>query len=228
MQKTIKAIAFDAVGTLIQAVPSVAAAYQQAARNVGLEIDTETIRSRFYATFSTDNTRSDHQTNEAMERARWRQIVGFCLPELGSEKADTAFDELWEHFARPESWRLFDDVVSVIEMVQQRKIKMCVASNFDSRLRTVWAGLKGVEPLSDHLIISSEVGVRKPGAMFYKAVAKHLDEPVGNILFVGDDWTNDIKAPQELGFQTIYIDRKGHPSQQATIRSLDKLLQSLT
>lgn len=227
MQNSIKAIAFDAVGTLIQATPSVATAYQQAARNAGFEIDLTIIRKRFYEHFSVNGTSMDHQTNEANERARWREIVGLTLPELDRYKADMAFDELWDHFARPENWRLFDDVKNVIESIRQLNIKLCVASNFDSRLRTVWAGLNGVEQLSSHLLISSEVGFRKPGAQFYKAVAKYLKEPTKNILFVGDDLINDVKKPREFGFHALHIDRKSPPVPEESIQKLDELLQKL-
>ena len=44
-------------------------------------------------------------TDEATERRRWRMIVTGVLPEVA--EPDRAFDELWDHFGRP-------DVVAVL------------------------------------------------------------------------------------------------------------------
>ncbi|MFM7317498.1 MAG: HAD-IA family hydrolase [bacterium] len=227
MKYQVRAIAFDAVGTLIEANPSVATAYQKAASNAGVELDINTIKSRFYTTFSSDCSGADHRTDEQNERVRWRKIVGQCLPELTESKADIVFAELWEHFASPTNWRLFDDVAQLITNISELNLKMCVASNFDSRLRTVWAELKGVDVLSNHLVISSEAGVRKPGEEFYRVVANHLDEKPADILFVGDDWVNDFKIPGELGFQTIFLDRQGKSGQSTSIKNMNELLQML-
>ena len=224
MPEKIRAVAFDAVGTLIEAVPSVAEAYRWAGLKVGLDLPTEIIRQRFYQVFSADDTNGSNATNEPNERKRWRRIVGFCLPELGEKEANFAFDLLWEHFANPNHWRLFDDVAETVATLHESGLNLCVASNFDARLRGVWAGLIGVEMLSDRLIISSEVGERKPGKGFYEAVTRQLGVPVNEILFVGDDWVNDIATPASLGFQTALIDRKGRMARPGSLQSLAELV----
>jgi len=219
----IQAIAFDAVGTLIEPVPGVAEAYRQAALRVGLELPESLLRERFGQVFSADEISADHSTDEPNERRRWRKIVGHCLPELSEELANKAFDDLWDHFARPDNWRLFDDVAPTVRWLEGRGLRCCVASNFDSRLRQVWAGLSGVETLQPGLVISSEVGTRKPGQAFYRAVIDHLGCGPESILFLGDDWVNDVQVPAELGFETILLDRRGRMNKQNVIRHLGEL-----
>lgn len=226
MSSKIRAVAFDAVGTLIEPVPSVAEAYRQAALNVGLDLPSAVIRERFVKVFTADDTTQEHSTNELNEVHRWRKIVTACLPELDQASADQAFDQLWVHFAEPSSWRLFPDVVEVFDWLGQRSVKVCVASNFDARLRQVWGGLDGVSNRLDHLVISSEVGYRKPGKGFYEAVTRYLEEPPESVLFIGDDWINDVEVPAKFGFKTILLDRRSRSNKNNSFVSLQELTDS--
>ncbi len=92
-------IVFDAVGTLIRAVPSVAEAYLDAARHFGWDGDLSEIDQRFQGSFASLSGRQhDWQTNEALQRKRWRQLVGRVFHELPSSKVDGIFEQLWIHF----------------------------------------------------------------------------------------------------------------------------------
>ena len=99
----IRGIVFDAVGTLIKPVPSVAEAYTAAARRQGVVLDPEEVKARFQVHFQSDKVHAEQgvlSTDEATERRRWRMIVTGVLPEVA--EPDRAFDELWDHFGRPE------------------------------------------------------------------------------------------------------------------------------
>src|SRR5260370_37403193 len=104
----IAGIVLDAVGTLIKPVPSVAEAYTETAWRQGVRLNTEDVRTRFHQHFQSDEVRGDrgiYSTDEATEIWRWRRIVAKALPE--GPDPDLAFDELWQHFGRPESWLFF-------------------------------------------------------------------------------------------------------------------------
>ena len=138
----IAGIVLDAVGTLIKPVPSVAEAYAESARRQGVELEREVVRARFNLHFQCDEVRGDrgiHSTDEATEIWRWRRIVTKVLPEVADPAR--AFDELWDHFRRPESWLCFPDVAPALRAIHDAGIAVCVGSNFDSRLREVVTGL---------------------------------------------------------------------------------------
>ena len=184
----IEGIVFDAVGTLIKPDPSVAAAYTAAARRQGVELETDEVRARFHVHFQSDEVHAEQgvlSTDEATERRRWRQIVVRVLPELPDP--DLAFDELWDHFSSPASWRCFPDVAPALKALKQMGVSLCVGSNFDGRLRGVVLGLPELEPWLDSLVISSEVGYRKPHPEFFRAACDHLGLPPARVLCVGDD-----------------------------------------
>lgn len=227
----IDAVVFDAVGTLIEPFPSVAESYALAARRQGVAIDLAEVKSRFHKQFRDDEaveTGGLLVTDEATEQRRWRRIVGNVL--TGLPDPDRAFAELWQHFGQARAWRCFDDVEPALEVVVGSGRAVCVASNFDRRLRTVVAGLQALDGLVDSLVISSEVGFRKPHPAFYQAVCRHLAPPAARILWVGDDAENDVAGPSRAGLHAVLLDRQGDArgvSDRRRISSLSSLAARL-
>ena len=206
----IEGIVLDAVGTLIEPTPSVALAYTQAASRQGVVLDRDEVRRRFVRHFRDDEV-DDHRgplaTDEACERARWRRIVAGVLPEV--RDPDRAFAELWDHFGEPDAWRPFEDVVPAIERLMAVGVRVRVASNFDGRLRHVLRGLPGLGGLVEGLVISSEVGYRKPHPEFYRAACASLGLSPDRVLFAGDDPENDVNGPVRAGLRAVLIARDG-------------------
>jgi putative hydrolase of the HAD superfamily len=204
----IAGIVLDAVGTLIKPVPSVAEAYAEAARRQGVELNREEVRSRFNLHFQSDEVRGSrgiHSTDEATEIWRWRRIVTKVLPEV--PEPQRAFHELWDHFGRADSWRCFPDVVPALRALRQDGVAVCVGSNFDGRLRQVVRGLPELSETMDGLIISSEVGFRKPHPSFFQAVCEHLELAPHQVLCVGDDVENDVLGAMRAGLSGMLLDR---------------------
>jgi putative hydrolase of the HAD superfamily len=204
----IRGIVFDAVGTLIKPVPSVAEAYTAAAGRQGVVLDPEEVRARFHVHFQSDLVHAGQgvlSTDEATERRRWRMIVTGVLPEVA--EPDRAFEELWDHFSQPESWRCYPDVAPVLAALAAQGISVCVGSNFDSRLRGVVRGLSELRARAESLVISSEVGFRKPHPSFFEAACAQLGLPPTNVLCVGDDPETDVRGAIRAGLSGLLIDR---------------------
>jgi putative hydrolase of the HAD superfamily len=210
----IAGIVLDAVGTLIKPVPSVAEAYTEAARRQGVELNRDVVRMRFETSFRSDEVRGSqgvYSTDEATERRRWRRIVGEVLPEVPDPKR--AFNELWDHFGRPESWRCFPEVAPALRELHGAGIAVCVGSNFDARLRPVVLGLAELAGAVDNLVISSEVGYRKPHPLFYQAACDRLGLPASRVLCVGDDLETDVRGAVQAGLSALLLDRGDNPPQ---------------
>ena len=86
-----------------------------------------------------------------------------------------------------------------------RGYTLALASNYDRRLRRVVAGLGALAPVK-RLIISSEVGWRKPAAQFFAALSSAVALPPDQILYVGDDLTNDYDAARAAGLHAVLYD----------------------
>ena len=206
----VEGIILDAVGTLIEPSPSVAETYAAAAARQGIAVDVAEVKQRFRLHFRNDEV--DEQigpmaTDERIERRRWRRIVANVLPDLPD--LDRGFDELWEHFANPAAWRCFPDVGPTLASFRDAGFPALVASNFDGRLRKVAAGLPELAGFVETLMISSEVGVRKPHPAFYRAACHGLGLPPERVLCVGDDLENDVRGAERAGLRAILVDRDG-------------------
>ena len=118
------------------------------------------------------------------------------------------FDALFDIFAQPAVWTCDPDAYALFAKFHERGIRQALASNFDSRLRGVIASM----PLARYLesiIISSEIGWRKPAPEFFAHVADSLRLPTNSILFVGDDRVNDYEAALKAGMQAMLVGRNG-------------------
>ena len=225
MRDEIEGLILDAVGTLIEPSPSVALVYAEAAWRQGFDLDPAEVKRRFHRSFrddEVDEQRGPLATDEATEHRRWRRIVADVLPDLPDP--ERAFAELWYHFARPSSWRAFGDAGPAIAALRRAGLRLVIASNFDGRLRAVVAGLPELAGAGEGLVISSEVGVRKPHPDFYRAACARLGLPPDRVLCVGDDPENDVRGPERAGLRGLLVDRDGRrPADVASVPDLATL-----
>ncbi len=58
------------------------------------------------------------------------------------------------------------------------------------------------------MIISSEIGVRKPAARIFKEAAQRFDVNVSEILHVGDELESDFAGARAAGLDALLVDHK--------------------
>jgi putative hydrolase of the HAD superfamily len=224
---SIRAVFFDAVGTLIHPEPPAPTVYAQVGRRFGSRLPLEIIRDRFLAAFQHEEHAdrvNDYRTSEKREIERWRYIVSFVLDDVTDREA--CFEELFAHFARPSSWRCDTDAAGTLHELAARGYRLGLASNYDKRLRSVIAGLPALIPLGE-LVISSEVGWRKPAPAFFNAVMRAVAMPAEQILFVGDDLANDYKGARAAGIQAVHLDPRKLGTPDDGVARLNRLEQIL-
>ena len=224
-ERRFRCIALDAVGTLIYAEPSVAAAYVQIGQRFGSRLSAEDVRQRFAEAFRRADASGvarfgePGRTNEEHEHEFWRQVVQEVLPDVTDQAA--CFEELFEHFAKPESWRCFDDVAGTLPQLAQRGYRVLIASNFDARLNRVCDGLLELCEVRCR-VISSLVGYRKTHRGFYDCVVEAAECDRSEVLMVGDDLVNDVESARAAGIAAVHLRRDA--GEFATLRDLLELL----
>lgn len=223
-------VLFDAVGTLLRPEPAVAEAYAAAGHNFGSRLTRAEIKIRFGAVFAAEKNAdlrdNAGRTDEPLERERWRAIVGAVFDDVPAARHDALFTELWHHFARPTSWRTFDDVAPVLTRLTAVGHPLSIGSNFDGRLPAIAASL--VPEISpERVFVSSFLGFRKPAAEFFRACKQRLAEQgfaTDSITLVGDDIDEDFRGAQAAGWNAILLDRdERHPNESPRICSLSEL-----
>jgi len=213
----IQAVTFDVGGTLLAPWPSVGHVYAQVAANQGApNLEPELLNRRFATAW---RARKDFQHT----RAQWAALVDETFHGLlAPPPSQTFFPELYQRFAEPEAWRVFDDVVPALEALAARGLKLGVISNWDERLRPLLHAL-GLDRYLQVIVVSCEVGLSKPeGAVFQRAAAA-LSLPPANILHVGDSLEMDQRGARAAGFQAAWLRRAASKVKPGEVRSLSEL-----
>jgi putative hydrolase of the HAD superfamily len=217
-------VALDAVGTLINPDPPVSEAYHRIGRACGSRLELSEVHRRFREAWRRGTNGDRTTTSEEEERDFWRRLVDEVLDDVS--EPERCFDELFDHFARPESWRLFPDAADTLATLAGRGYRLAVASNFDGRLKGVCDGLPELPPVPV-VVISSLVGHRKPSREFFRALAVAIQCEPNEILMVGDTWASDVAAAREAGLHAVLIDRAATRSDADRVRRLSEVLDRL-
>ncbi|MGD9855694.1 MAG: HAD family hydrolase [Planctomycetaceae bacterium] len=197
-------IAFDAVGTLITADPPAADVYHRIGSRHGSQLRLEEVGCRFAESSGRRTSDDNLSSSESIEHDFWRAVVGDVLTDVRDAEACSA--ELHAWFAQPSAWRCFEDVEPALTTLAERGYRLAIASNFDGRLHPVCKGLPPLESVATR-VVSSEMGWRKPHAGFFQGLSSACGCRPGQILMVGDDIRNDVRAAEEAGLKAVWLDR---------------------
>lgn len=206
----IRAVVFDAVGTVIRPTVPVAELYRESlAAHCDVRLPAAQIAHTIQESLRARSQGDCLRTDEAIELEFWRQLVfGLC----GSHPArEACFADLYSRFADPAHWQCFDDVAACLDSVRSSGRQLAIASNFDRRLHPLLDGLSDVSAV-DRRFVSSEVGYRKPSEFFFRHVCQQLGHPSGDVLFVGDDPINDALGADQAGCPSAWVGRDGSRS----------------
>ena len=222
----IRAVFFDAGGTLFRPYPSVGEVYSEVAGRHGLRTDPAAVEKRFHEVWVARDglARPDARSCEKEERSWWHGLVREVFLGFGQlADFDTFFGELYDRFARPETWRLFPDTLPVVRELKKRGKTLGIISNWDSRLFGICEGL-GLRPHLDFILASAVVGTAKPHPRIFREALKQAGVKAGEALHVGDSLEDDVLGAQGAGIHAVFINRKGgRPSPAPAISGLQFL-----
>ena len=208
---TIRAVFFDAAGTLIKPARRVGESYAAIAANHGKQVTPADLSERFRKCFNGAPRlafpNAAPERIERMERDWWKQLVAEIFEPWGSfENFDEYFAELFAYFAQPGAWALYPEVLETLAALRQRGLTLAVISNFDSRLVGILDGL-GAAPWFDEIFVSSRVGFAKPDRQIFERTLKTFALKGDNALHIGDSETNDLHGARNAGLRALLVDR---------------------
>jgi putative hydrolase of the HAD superfamily len=207
----IKAISFDAVGTLFYLTQTVGNHYALVGSEVGLTLDARQLDCAFYMAWKQMPRRTaidGPRPND--DKDWWCELVNLVLDQVASSLSefdrDNFFEIAYEHFAEAGVWELYPEVVDVLENLRPR-FQLAVISNFDGRLRFI-LGHIGISKYFPHVFVSSEIGADKPDREIFRRALKLMNLKPSEVLHVGDDHERDWKAASEAGLSIFRLDRQ--------------------
>jgi putative hydrolase of the HAD superfamily len=206
----IKAILFDAAGTLFYLTKTVGDHYAYVSREIGLDLDAQQLDRAFHTAWQQMPRRpAIDGPRENDDKGWWHELVGRVFdqvaPSLSKLDRDNFFEIAYEHFAEAGVWKLYPEVLDALEQLRER-FQLAVISNFDGRLRLILQNL-GISKYFAHVFISSELGADKPDLEIFHRALKLMQLNANEVLHVGDDPERDWKAAKEAGLLVFQLDR---------------------
>lgn len=235
MHQQIKAVTFDARGTLVKVRFPVGEAYATVARRHGAALSSELIEAAFRRVFPSMPPLAFPPMPEAemldRERHWWRTLVKRVVAEAGAvDDFDTFFEELYSIYRGAEAWKPYREAASVLCLLKSNRFKVGLISNFDSRIEEILVALN-LSIWFDSVVFSSRAGVAKPHPGIFQRALAELEVQPEQVLHVGDSVPKDYEGARRTGMQALLMDRSGaeRDSSRAvdTISSLEEVLERL-
>ena len=224
----IRGIFFDAGNTLLRVHPSVGAIYADAARRYGADLSVDAIEESFKKMWMRTRplvSNHGHRLTYEKERDWWRFVVSEVFHDhIQFENFDAFFDYLFERFAQSECWRLYDDVLNVLQDLKARGFHLGIISNWDSRLPSLLDQME-ISQYFKTVVVSALVGYEKPHPAIFEIALQRSGLDCAEVIYIGDDPVLDYQAARTAGMRAFHLDRsKKFDSHEDTIDCLKDVL----
>ncbi|MFO7775250.1 MAG: HAD-IA family hydrolase [Candidatus Hydrogenedentota bacterium] len=219
MTDWVDAVFFDAGQTLIYVYPSVGSVYSEVARLHGVNADPQKLQDAFRAEWRRAAEMRPKEppfaanfTSDEAERAWWRDMVAKVFAvhpglETFGKRFDAFFDQVFHHFAKPEAWRVYEDVTPTLDRLSRAGLRCAVVSNWDSRLPILLERL-GLLRYFVCVVTSAEIGCAKPDPRIFEAAVARLNAAPERTVHIGDSIEDDVAGALGAGLRPMLIDRE--------------------
>ena len=139
-----------------------------------------------------------------MLRSLRETLLGQKLTVLEEDDLERAVEEFFQ--AEIELIHAIPGAGELLLALRRSGIKIALLSNATSG-RYVTRALRGFgwDGFFDPLLVSADLGIRKPHAEAFRAVLKHWDLEPGEIAMIGDSLYHDVGGAQAVGIQTVHF-----------------------
>jgi putative hydrolase of the HAD superfamily len=209
----LKAIFFDAAGTLLRLTKSVGQHYSLVAQRQGLSLDPAMLDAAFAQVWRAMPLRpATGQPRDDDDKGWWRDLVERMLRRMEVTidplDRDNFFEAAYGHFAEAGVWELYPETYGVLENLA-RQYELAIISNFDGRLRMILEHL-AISRFFRHVFLSSEIGADKPDPAIYRRALELSRFSPSEVLHVGDDPERDWAAARAAGLDVFELRRPGN------------------
>lgn len=130
---------------------------------------------------------------------------GYTLaPELISETVQR-YDAAYQ-----KNRRIISGGRDLLERLREEVQVGIITNGFCSLQREKIAFLE-ISPLLDFVVISEEIGYRKPDRRIFKTALTLAASEAAEAVYVGDSWNIDIVPASACGMKTVWLNRYGQP-----------------
>jgi putative hydrolase of the HAD superfamily len=223
-----RAVFFDAGETLVHPHPSFPELVVDVLREEGHTVDPALIRDKLHVVsdrfLRAAQQRELWSTSAERSRAFWADVYRTLLTEMGLPFGDRLAEAFYRTFTDVSNYRLFPDVVPMLERLRREELTLGVVSNFEEWLERLLESL-GVIPFFEVRVISGVEGYEKPDVRLFELALDRVGVEAAESVYVGDHPFFDTEPASAVGMFAVLIDRRGrypdHPGPR--IPALDQL-----
>ena len=206
----LRAVLFDAAGTLIRPRESVGVTYARRFAEHGAVIGAERVGDAFARVMRGMPPMASGAAEAAAAREKdwWREVVRRTLRAAdGTARLrdfDACFEALFAHYAAASAWEPAPGAAEALETLAARGLRLAVVSNFDRRLPALLAGL-GLARFFDRVVLPSDAGASKPDPRIFAFALEALGVSPAQAVYVGDDPSDDHEGAAAAGLRAVDV-----------------------
>ncbi|MFH0959398.1 MAG: HAD family hydrolase [Pseudomonadota bacterium] len=210
----IRAILFDINGTLIdihtdESAEEIYRAISHFLTYQGIYVHRWDLRDEYFSLMNEQRKNSAEAFPEFSSVELWREFLrrrpkaSHALPPEKLRWLPFFLAEMYRGVSRfrlqlyPEVQRVLDELA--------RRFKLAALSDAQSPWALPEMRAVGIEAYFKPIIVSGDLGFRKPDKRIFEAALKGLKLTAGNVLFVGNDMYRDIYGAKQLGMKTVFF-----------------------
>lgn len=151
--------------------------------------------------------------------------IEFVFQRLFQEKGIKADIELAIHAGQmfrvisTQYVKLYDGVIDLLESLHKHRKKVYLLSNAQSIFTKYEMHLLDITKYFDGIVISSDVGCRKPSGNFYQYILERYHLKKEESIMIGNDPVTDILGSYEAGLDSLYIHSNISPKVEIELHS---------
>jgi putative hydrolase of the HAD superfamily len=206
----LRAVLFDAAGTLIETARPVGDVYAERAAAHGVTLSPARLADAFGRILAQAPPRVFPEAPASeiagLERGWWRSVVrSTFLAADGTARFrdfDAYFADLYAHYAQAAAWRTRAGAREALQQMRALGLATGCVSNFDERLPGILSGL-GIGDLLDVVMLPAEARAAKPAARIFALALGRLGVAAAAAVYVGDDAARDLAGARAAGLAAI-------------------------
>ena len=203
---TIKAIGFDYFETIVNANAEGKACIDSmynSLRSFGYTFTDTDFLTNYQAATSSYRTTRNSELRE-INNCTW---ISETLKRMGYETEPThpQVISVVENYFKPWKIELAPDAIDILQKINGRYTVSLVSNFTDSKFLKKTLKELGITLFFDHIIISDDVGWRKPHPQIFKQFLESSNVKANEAVFVGDNPEADVKGAKDLGIKTVLL-----------------------
>ncbi len=206
----LRAVLFDATGTLLETARPVGEVYAERSREHGVSVSASRLDDAFRRILAQAPALlfADAPVDRIaeLETAWWRSVVRSTFLAADATARFRDFDEffagLYAHYADAVAWRARPGAREALLRLRAEGSATGVVSDFDGRLPGILGGL-GLAELLDVVMLPGEARAAKPDPRIFALALARLRVPPDRAVFVGNDRARDLAGARAAGLSAI-------------------------